>query len=88
MTDGLSRRKGSGPGPLSVAGDYAAFYSRSVTVAVMRVMRCDCGFGVTGDGDDELVTRAQTHAREVQSMDLPAELVLLLAKSTTERPRD
>ena len=51
-------------------------------------MRCDCGFEVTGDGDDELITRAQTHAREVHSIDLPAELVLLLAKSTTERPGD
>ncbi len=52
----------------------------------MRVMRCDCGFEATGDGDDELVLRAQIHAREVHSMQLSAELVLRLAKATTERP--
>jgi predicted small metal-binding protein len=49
-------------------------------------LRCDCGFEVTGEGDDELVTRAQIHAREVHSMQLSAELVLRLAKSTTEHP--
>ena len=52
----------------------------------MRVVRCDCGFEVTGDGEEELVTRAQVHAREVHSMKLSAELVLRLANATTERP--
>ena len=55
-------------------------------MSVMRVMRCDCGFEATGDGDDELVLRAQIHAREVHSMQLSAELVLRLANDTTERP--
>lgn len=52
----------------------------------MRVMQCDCGFEVTENCDDDLVWAAQVHARDVHRMDLPAELLLLLAKATTERP--
>ena len=52
----------------------------------MRVIRCDCGFEATGDGDDELISRAQNHARDVHGMDVPAELVLGLAKTKTQTP--
>lgn len=47
----------------------------------MRVIRCDCGFEASGDGDEELVSRAQAHARGVHGMDVPAELVLGLAEA-------
>ena len=47
----------------------------------MRVIRCDCGFEATDDGDDELVSRAQAHARGVHGVDVSAELVLGLAES-------
>lgn len=47
----------------------------------MRVIRCDCGFEATGDEDDELVGRAQAHARGVHGTDLAAELVLGQEKS-------
>ena len=50
---------------------------------IVRVIRCDCGFEASGDGDEELVDRAQVHARDVHNMDLPSEWVLDLAKSRT-----
>jgi predicted small metal-binding protein len=56
-------------------------YTRSVTMPGMRVIRCDCGFEATGDGDEELVSRAQAHARGVHGIDVPADLVLDLAES-------
>ena len=46
----------------------------------MKVIRCDCGFEVSEDGDDALVSRAQDHAQGVHGMDLPSELVLALAR--------
>ena len=52
----------------------------------MRVIRCDCGFEATSDGDDELVTRAQSHAREVHGVEVPAELVLGLARTKDQPP--
>ena len=61
-------------------------YNRSVTLPVVRVIRCDCGFEATGDGDEELVVRAQEHARDVHGMDVPAELVLGLAKVKGQPP--
>ena len=49
-------------------------------------MRCDCGFEVSADGGQELVDVAQAHAREVHSMELPAELVLALARAVPPPP--
>ena len=45
-----------------------------------------CGFEATGNGDDELVSRAQDHARDVHGTDVPAELVLGLAKAKAQPP--
>lgn len=56
-------------------------YAPSVTIAAMRVIRCDCGFEATGDGEEELVSRAQAHARGVHGVDVSAELVRGLAES-------
>jgi predicted small metal-binding protein len=57
-----------------------------VTMRSVRVIRCDCGFEATGDGDDELVGRAQSHAREVHGIEMAAEFVLGLAKARVQPP--
>ena len=44
-----------------------------------KVINCECGFTVRGDTEDELVTNAQAHAREVHDMDITREQVLSLA---------
>jgi predicted small metal-binding protein len=44
-----------------------------------KVINCDCGFTIRGESDDELVTNAQAHAREVHDMDLTREQCLSLA---------
>ena len=56
-------------------------------IPTVRVIRCDCGFEATGEGDDELISRAQAHARDVHHMDMPTELVLGLAKATSPDDR-
>jgi predicted small metal-binding protein len=44
-----------------------------------KLINCDCGFTIRGDSDDELVTNAQAHAKEVHDMDLTRDQVLSLA---------
>ncbi len=48
-----------------------------------KVIKCDCGFVVRGDTQDELVEAAQRHAKEVHDMDLTAEQVLAMAEPAT-----
>lgn len=45
-----------------------------------KVIKCDCGYIVRGDTDDELTIAAQQHAREVHDMDLSKEQVLAMAE--------
>lgn len=45
-----------------------------------KVIRCDCGYVVRGETDDELVTRAKQHAKDVHGMDLTAEQALEMAQ--------
>ena len=45
-----------------------------------KVINCDCGYVFRSDKDDELVQAAQTHAREVHSIDLTAEQALAMAE--------
>lgn len=45
-----------------------------------KVIKCDCGFVVRGDTDDELVEVARRHAKELHDMDLTAEQVLAMAE--------
>ena len=45
-----------------------------------KVIKCDCGYVVRGSTDDELVTSAQTHARDVHSVALTREQALAMAK--------
>jgi predicted small metal-binding protein len=45
-----------------------------------KVINCPCGFVVKGETDDEVVARAQEHARQVHQMDLSREQALAMAK--------
>ena len=45
-----------------------------------KVINCPCGYIVKGATDEELVARAQQHAKEVHQMDLSREQALAMAK--------
>ena len=45
-----------------------------------KVINCPCGYIVKGANDDELVTRAQEHAKQMHQMDLSREQALAMAK--------
>jgi predicted small metal-binding protein len=45
-----------------------------------KVIKCDCGFVVRGETDDELVDNAQQHAREAHEMDITREQALSIAE--------
>jgi predicted small metal-binding protein len=48
--------------------------------AMTKVIKCDCGFVVRGDTDEELVAAATEHAREVHGMELTADQILAMAE--------
>ena len=45
-----------------------------------KVINCPCGFVVRGANDDELVPKAQEHAKQVHQMELTREQALAMAK--------
>jgi predicted small metal-binding protein len=45
-----------------------------------KVINCPCGYLVTGGSDDELVAKAQEHARQVHQMELSREQALAMAR--------
>jgi predicted small metal-binding protein len=45
-----------------------------------KVINCPCGYIVKGASDDELVAKAQQHAKQVHQMDLSREQALAMAK--------
>ena len=47
---------------------------------MQKVINCPCGYMVNGATDDELVTRAQEHAKQVHQMDSSREQALAMAK--------
>ena len=47
---------------------------------MQKVINCPCGFIVKGANDDEVVARAQEHAKQVHQMDLSREQALAMAK--------
>ena len=47
---------------------------------MQKVINCPCGYVVKGGNDNELVTRAQEHARQVHQMELTREQALAMAK--------
>ncbi|CAA9257907.1 MAG: hypothetical protein AVDCRST_MAG10-2593 [uncultured Acidimicrobiales bacterium] len=49
----------------------------------MRVIALRLRFEVSADAGHELVEVAQAHAREMHGMELPAELVLALARAAS-----
>lgn len=49
-----------------------------------KVIKCDCGFIVRGENDDELVKRAKTHALDVHKMEITAEQALSMAEPVSD----
>jgi predicted small metal-binding protein len=47
---------------------------------MQKVITCPCGFVVRGDSDEEVVARAQEHARQVHQMELSRDQALSMAK--------
>ena len=45
-----------------------------------KVINCPCGFALRGKSDDEVVKKAQEHAKSVHGMDLTREQALEMAK--------
>jgi predicted small metal-binding protein len=45
-----------------------------------KIMKCDCGYVVRGETDNELVANVQKHAREVHDMEITKEQVLAMAQ--------
>lgn len=47
---------------------------------MQKVITCPCGFTLNGATDEELVARAQKHAKEVHQMELSKEQALAMAR--------
>jgi predicted small metal-binding protein len=47
---------------------------------MQKVINCPCGFVVKGNSDEEVVARAQEHAKQVHQMELSREQALSMAK--------
>ena len=47
---------------------------------MQKVINCPCGAIVRGDNDEDVVKKAQQHAKEVHQMDLPRDQALAMAK--------
>lgn len=45
-----------------------------------KVITCPCGFVLKADSDDQLVAKAQQHAKDVHQMDLSREQALAMAR--------
>ncbi|HEY3234561.1 MAG TPA: DUF1059 domain-containing protein [Polyangiaceae bacterium] len=45
-----------------------------------KIIKCDCGYIVKGNDDDELVANAQRHASEAHGVQLTREQALALAE--------
>jgi predicted small metal-binding protein len=45
-----------------------------------KVINCPCGFIVEAENDDQLVKKAQEHAKQVHQMDLTREQALAMAR--------
>ncbi len=45
-----------------------------------KVITCPCGFVLQADSDDQLVAKAQQHAKDVHQMDLSREQALAMAR--------
>lgn len=45
-----------------------------------KIIECPCGAIIEGSGDDDVVSKAQTHAKETHDMDLSNEQALAMAR--------
>lgn len=45
-----------------------------------KIITCPCGFVLKADSDDQVVAKAQQHAKEVHQMDLSREQALAMAR--------
>jgi len=45
-----------------------------------KVIKCPCGFALYGKSDDEVVKKAQEHAKTTHGMDLSREQALAMAR--------
>jgi predicted small metal-binding protein len=45
-----------------------------------KVIECSCGAVITGSSDDDVVTKAQDHAKETHDMELTREQALSMAR--------
>jgi len=45
-----------------------------------KVIECPCGSVIEGDSDDEVVTKAQEHAKSTHDMELTREQALAMAR--------
>ena len=45
-----------------------------------KVITCPCGFVLRGENDDEVVTKAQQHAKETHGMELSRDQALAMAR--------
>ena len=49
---------------------------------MQKAINCPCGFVVNAETDDQLVAKAQQHAKEVHQMDLTRDQALAMSKPT------
>jgi predicted small metal-binding protein len=47
---------------------------------MQKVINCPCGFIVKAETDDQLIAKAQEHAKQVHQMDLTREQALAMAR--------
>jgi predicted small metal-binding protein len=47
---------------------------------MQKVINCPCGFVLKGHSDDDVVQKAQEHAKQVHQMELSREQALAMAK--------
>ncbi len=45
-----------------------------------KVIECSCGAIITGSNDDDVVTKAQKHAKDTHDMELTREQALSMAR--------
>ena len=45
-----------------------------------KIIECPCGAVINGDGDDDVIGRAQDHAESAHGMDLSREQALAMAR--------
>ena len=50
---------------------------------MQKLIQCPCGVAIRAADDEELISRAQTHAKETHDMDLSRDQALSMAQPET-----